>query len=911
MARRLFLIDAHSYLYQAFYAIRQLTAPDGTPVNAVYGFTNFLMRLFTEIRPDYIAVAMDAPGKTFRHEKYAPYKATRKEMPSELRAQIPLIREVIDAFGVPAFMVEGFEADDIIAAVAKHAEKEGIETFIVTRDKDAKQLLSDRVRMFNTRDDSAFAPEDLMREWGVAPAQVIDVLALMGDASDNIPGVPGVGEKTALKLVQEYGSLENVLANADKVKGKKLARNLREYAAQARMSREMIVLREDVPLEMDFEKWRPGEHIDVKNLTRLFEKMGFKRFLQSLAALEAARSAPQQAIETAIGRVEGDLGRIDSARYTLIDSEAAFERFLAELRGRDSFAVDTETTSEMPNLAKLVGVSFSWKEGEAFYLPLRAPDAPWLPDLAAALDALRPVLENESAARTGQNLKYDTIVLRRHGVRLRGAAFDTMVAAWLIDSSRTNYNIDALAADYLKYRKIPTSDLIGKGKNRITMDQVPVRKVCGYACEDVDIAWRLALALEPMLRREKLESLFRGVEMPLVGVLAEMEYNGVALDCKCLEQMSEELGRRIDGLAARIHETAGEEFNIASTQQLGEMLFKKRGLDPVRKTKTGYSTDAEVLETLARQSDDPLPALVLEWRQLAKLKSTYIDALPAMINPDTGRIHTSFNQTGTATGRLSSSDPNLQNIPIRTEIGRKIRRAFVAGGKDRALLTADYSQIELRMLAHLSGDESLTEAFLKGQDIHRHVASQVYGVPQSEVTPEMRRQAKAVNFGIIYGQSAFGLAREVGIPMPEARRFIDAYFARYSGVKKFLDGVVRSAESDGYVRTILDRKRPIPEITSQSPVHRSAAHRTAMNTVLQGSAADLIKVAMNSIHEKIRGRDDIKMVLQIHDELVFEVDSAAVDEHRKMVETEMTSAMKLRVPLKVDLSVGENWLEAD
>jgi DNA polymerase-1 len=912
MARKLFLIDAHSYLYQAFYAIRQLNAPDGAPVNAVYGFTSLLMRLFTEIRPEYIAVAMDSPGKTFRHERYEQYKATRKEMPTELRPQIPLIREVIEAFGVPVFAVPGFEADDIIAAIAKHAEKDGVETYIVTRDKDAKQLLSARVKMFNTKDDSAYTPEDLMREWGITPEQVVDLLALMGDHADNIPGVPGVGEKTALALIHEYGSLENVLKNADKVKGKKLGENLKQFADQARMSREMVVLRTDVPVQIeDIEKWRIRENMDTKKLAALFERMGFKRFLQNLARLrEGATPREEHAIETALLRVEGEVESIDPARYHLVDSAEAFEQLCAELRGREEFAVDTETTSAFPMQADLVGMSFSWKKGEAYYVAFRGPDLAWQAELRPALEALRPVLENPRAAKVGQNIKYDMLVLRRHGVEIRGALFDTMVAAWMIDSSRTAYGIDLLARDYLNYKKIPTSDLIGKGKNQVTMDQVPVKRVSEYACEDADIAWRLSRALEPMLKKEELQSLFRGVEMPLVNVLAEMEFNGVALDREFLAQMSREIGAQIDELAAAIYKEAGKEFNIASTQQLAEVL-QQRGLVLKKKTKTGFSTDAESLEILAKDTGDPLPARILDYRQLTKLKSTYIDALPAMINGETGRVHTSFNQTGTATGRLSSSDPNLQNIPVRTELGKKIRLAFVAGSPESVLLTADYSQIELRMLAHLSRDESLTRAFEEGQDIHRAVAAQVYGVEQGDVTPEMRRQAKAVNFGIIYGQSAFGLSREIGISIPDARKFIDAYFARYGQVRSFLDGVIRGAESDGFVRTILNRKRPIPEITSQSPAHRSAAHRTAMNTVLQGSAADLIKVAMNGIHEKIAGSGEIKMVLQIHDELVFEVAESKAEKYRDLVEKEMTGAMKLRVPLKVDIAIGRNWLEVN
>jgi DNA polymerase-1 len=913
MARKFFLIDGHSYLYQAFYAISRLNAPDGQPVNAVYGFTNLLVKLFTEIKPDYIAIAMDAPGKTFRHALFEQYKATRKPMPTELQSQIPIIREIMEAFGVPVLTLPGYEADDIIGALAKQAEKEGLETFIVTRDKDAKQLLSNRVCMFNTKDESAYTPEDLKREWGIEPQQVIDLLALMGDASDNIPGVPGVGEKTALALIHEFGSLENVLENADHVKGERVRENLKKYADQSRLSREMVALKIDVPVKMeDIEKWHPGANLDVAKLTSLFEKLGFKRFLHILAQLrQDAGTHEEKVIEKAIEHVDGPVETLDASHYHLVDSAQKFEHLLSLLRERESFALDTETTSRNPMEAELVGISFSWEKGQAYYVPFRAPDAAWLADARTALDALKPLLENARTEKVGQNLKYEVVVLRRNGIELRGTLFDTMVAAWLLDSSRTSYGIDFLAGHYLGYRKVPTSDLLGKGKNQVTMDTVPVKRVSDYACEDADIAWRLARALEPGLKEEELISLFRGVEMPLLNVLADMEYNGVALDREFLARMSKEIGEQIESLAAKIFTEAGGEFNISSTQQLAEILFKKRGLASVKKTKTSLSTDAEVLETLARETDDPLPGMVLEYRQLAKLKSTYIDALPEMINAATQRVHTSFNQTGTATGRLSSSEPNLQNIPVRTELGKKIRRAFVAGTPENVLLTADYSQIELRMLAHLSRDENLVQAFEEGQDIHRVVAAQVFGVKPDEVTPEMRQQAKAVNFGIIYGQSAFGLSKGIGISIPEAKKFIDAYFARYKKVKSFLEGVIRNAESDGFVRTILNRKRPIAEITSQSPVHRGAAHRTAMNTVIQGSAADLIKVAMNNIFEKIRGRAEIKMVLQIHDELVFEVMSNVADKYRDLVEKEMTSAMKLRVPLKVDITVGRNWLEVN
>ncbi|MFH1549933.1 MAG: DNA polymerase I [Planctomycetota bacterium] len=913
MGETLYLIDTNSVMYQAFYAIRRLDDPDGRPVNAVYGLTNLLMRLSGRAGAGYLVAAMDPPGKTFRHEKFSDYKATRKGMPSELAEQIPLIKELLEAFGVPVLLVEGFEADDVIATVTRAASDGNVETLIITRDKDAKQLLGPNVKLYNSRDESLYTEESLKEEMGLTPEQVVDFLGLSGDASDNIPGVPGVGPKTALKLLHEYGSLEKVLDNADGVKGKKLAENLKNFADQARLSKELARLRYDVPIEFDFEKCRLKPP-DARKLVPLFERLGFKRFLRELAGgKQAAKAeAASEVASEAVERMEGGMAEADSSGYHLVKTKEEFERLLAALRKQDEFALDTETTSRHPMNAELVGLSFSWREGEAWYVPVRGPDGATVLSAEYVLGALRPVLEDETKSKVGQNIKYDTIVLRNSGIGLRGISCDTMTAAWLLDSSRSNYGIDALAAEYLHYKKIPTSDLLGKKKSeQITMDLVPLERVCEYACEDADIAWRLGRHFIPLLEENNLLNLFMGVEMPLVYCLAELEFNGITLDTARLAKMSGEMEVQIESLASEIYKEAGEEFNIASTRQLSKILFEKRGLKPVRKTKTGYSTDVDVLEQLGRQTGDPLPALILEYRQVAKLKSTYVDALPAMVNSKTNRLHTSFNQTGTATGRLSSSDPNLQNIPVRTELGRAIRSAVLPRDGEQVLLTADYSQIELRMLAHLSEDEELCGAFLADQDIHRSVASRIYGVKPEDVTPEMRRQAKAVNFGIIYGQSPFGLSREVGISVPEAKTFIDAYFNRYRMVKTYFDSVLADAESEMFVRTILNRRRPLPEIRSQSPVHRSAARRAAMNTVLQGSAADLIKVAMNNIYERIAGDAAIKMILQIHDELVFEVKRNSLEKYRGIIEAEMSGAMRLRVPLKVNIAAGDNWLKAN
>ena len=927
MAETFYLIDTNSSMYQAFYGIRRLDDPAGNPVNAAYGIAALLMRLIGRAEAAYVAAAMDPPGKTFRHEKFADYKATRKPMPSDLADQIPIIQEIIQAFGVPLYMEAGFEADDVIATVARAADEHGLETRIVTRDKDAKQLLNERTHLYNSRDGALFTAETLREEMGLTPPQIVDFLGLSGDASDNIPGVPGVGPKTALTLLHEYGSVEEVLANADNVKGKKLAENLHKFAEQARLSRELAQLRYDVPVEIDIEKCRT-KPLDRNRLVELFERLGFKRFLKEIAgaAKDSAKTTPRptasalfatsapaapSAAAKAVERLEGDLATVDAGQYHLVNTEIGLDALVKLLSQQPEFSVDTETTSQDPMRAELVGLSFAWKAGEAYYVPVRAPEGEDALDVTAVLDALRPLLEDPDRGKVGQNIKYDIIVLRRNGVNLRGVACDTMVAAWLLDSSRAAYGIDNLAETHLRYRKIPTTDLIGKKRSeQITMDLVPSQKVSDYACEDADIAWRLKEKFEPMLEEAQLTGLFVGIEIPLIHCLAEMEFNGIALDEGRLAEMSKKLEGQIEALAAKIHDEAGEEFNIASTKQLAEILFDKRGLKPVRKTKTGFSTDVDVLEQLAYKTGDPLPEMILEWRGLTKLKSTYVDALPALRDPATGRVHTSFNQTGTATGRLSSSNPNLQNLPIRTETGREIRNCVVAR-EGCVLLTADYSQIELRMLAHLSEDPSLCEAFRQGEDIHRSVASQIFGVAPDEVTPEMRRQSKAVNFGIIYGQSPFGLSREVGIPMNQAKDFIDKYFARFDSVRAYFDGVLAEAEAEQSVRTILNRRRPLPEIVSQSPARRSAAQRAAMNTVLQGSAADLIKVAMNNIFARIEGDPAVKMLMQIHDELVFEIEKNSVAKYRAIVETEMSGAMRLHVPLKVNIADGTTWLKAE
>ena len=886
MTGKFFLVDGHSHLFRAFYALRGLAAPDGRPTNAVFGFTAMIRKLLDTRAPEFLAVAFDMPGPTFRHEMFPDYKATRDHPPDELRVQIPMAREVLDAMRIPVFARQGYEGDDVLGTLARQADEQGLDVYLVTSDKDAQQLLTPRVQMFDTKKDEVLTEKALRERDGIASGQVVDVMALSGDVTDNVPGVPKVGPKTALKLIREHGTLEEVLARALDMKASKLRENLIAFADQARLSKRLVTIDTHVPIEFDLEQCRVQPH-DLARMRPVYERFGFRQYLAG-TDVEPTR---------------------DDADYRQVDTSAAFDGFMKKLSAQKRFSLDLETTSAMPMEAHIVGLSFSWQAKQAWYLPVRAPLGEKTLDEKVVLAALTPILTDEGIEKIGQNLKYDAVVLRNHGVELRGIVFDTMIAAYVLDAERRRYGLAALAADMLDYRMIPIGDLIGSGKKQITMDRVPVETVCEYACADADIAWRLAERLEKQLRDQDMFELFSSIEMPLIPVLIEMEYNGIKLDGDVLKEMSGWLTGQIAELEKEIHKIAGEEFNVASPKQLSKILFEKLGLPVIRRTKTGPSTNSDVLKQLA--VGHKLPGLVLEFRQFSKLKSTYVDALPQMVNPATGNIHTSFNQTATATGRLSSSDPNLQNIPIRTELGERIRKAFVPSRPEYGLLTADYSQIELRILAHICADETLRRAFEEDQDIHRFVAAQINGVAPEEVTSAMRRAAKAVNFGIIYGLTPYGLSRDLRIPVGEAAGFIDEYFGRYPGVKRFIHETLEQAREAGYVSTLCGRRRSLPALNDSNRAVRSFAERAAVNTVIQGTAADMIKIAMARIHVRLREENvRARMLLQIHDELVFELPSEEHEQITAVVVEEMTGALELDVPIKVNVATGQNWQEA-
>ena len=885
--KSLYLIDGHALLYQSYYAIGAMTGPTGQPTNAVFGFVSTLLKILREKSPAYLAAVFDEKGPTFRHKAYEHYKAQRKPPPDDFISQIQPTREVLQAMGIPCFSTPGYEADDIIGAIAFRVRDSLDEIVIVTRDKDARQLLSDRVRMYDSRKDAFLDADALRQTENVAPHQVPDVMALSGDTSDNIPGVPGIGPKTALALIQEHGDLETVLAAAQDMPSSKRRQNLIEFADQARLSRQLAVIDTAAPVDFDLQQCARGE-LDGERLFAVFSRLGFRRFIDELASpTREERDRDYRAVRT---RDELD---------SLLDS----------LRRAGRISVDLETTSTNPVAAEICGLSFAWQACQAFYVPTRCVFEDDLLPLDDVLDALRPILADAKIEKTGQNLKYDLIVLSNHGVHMEGIVFDTMLASYLLNPGRRRHNIDDLAMEFLHLKKIPTVSLLGKGKQSRRIDEVPLEAVTEYACEDADVALRLTDVLEPRIHEAGLANLLTDVEIPLLYCLARMESIGIAIDVPYLEDLSGKLHRRLEKLEAGIHAVAGTPFNIDSPKQLAGVLFDDLGLTPVRKTKTGFSTDSAVLHELAAQHE--LPGLIIQYRETAKLLSTYVDALPRMIVPRTGRLHTSFNQTIAATGRLSSSEPNLQNIPVRTELGRQIRRAFVPADPDNVLLTADYSQIELRVLAHLSRDPSLVEAFNNHEDIHRAVAAEIFGVHLQDVTPEMRSRAKAVNFGVIYGQTAFGLSKSVSIPICDADDFINRYFARHPGVADFVDRTLEDTARQGFVTTLLNRRRYITGISEVRSRNLNLAERTAVNTVIQGSAADLIKLAMVRIHRIIeREKRPSRMLLQIHDELVFEIPRSGLDRDRDMIQREMAGACDLSVPVTVDVAFGGNWLEA-
>lgn len=889
------IVDANSLIFQVFHAIPEMTSPRGLPVNAVYGFARDVMFLLDKKKPDYFFVAFDVSAETFRHELYEDYKAQREEMPDDLRPQIEVIYRMLSALDVPVLGLEGFEADDILATVAELCQQREANCVLVTGDKDCRQLISDYVKVYNVRKNLLFGEDELAEEWGVRPDQVVDFQSLVGDSVDNVPGVPLIGPKIARELLERFDTLDAVLDNADQVSGKKRKQNLIDFRDQALLSRQLVRLDREVPIEIPWPLGRVA-NFEPSPAAELFEELGFRTFAKTIADKAPVPVEPM----------------VWDAQYELIDSLDALQRILQVARQQPSIALDLETTHPWPMWAELVGIVLGWEQGKAFYIPVRTPEGEPSLDQQAVLDLLRPLLEDPAIEKVGQNLKYETIVFGRNGIKLAGPRFDTMIASYLLDAGARAHGLDHLSRKYLRHETIKIASLIGTGKNQITMDQVPVDQVVEYACEDVDVTLRLRPILEEKLKAEELFELFQTVELPLIDVLASLETVGVSIDVDRLAELSEEYGREMDKVEREIYELAGREFNIASPKQLQEVLFDELKLPRQKRTQSGSSTDASVLEQLAREH--PLPAKILDYRQYAKLRGTYLDALPHMVNPQTGRVHASFNQVVAATGRLSSSDPNLQNIPIRTELGKEIRSAFVppvtADGTSWELLTADYSQVELRFLAHFSEDEALCEAFAREEDIHARVASEVYGVPLEEVTSAQRRSAKAVNFGVIYGLSSWGLARQLNIEQSEATEFIDGYFARYPRVGEFLSKVLADCAVKGYVKTILGRRRAIEGVRTRLRRQRNLPERTAINTVIQGSAADLIKLAMLAIHrrweqERLTGR----MLLQIHDELIFEVPSDQLRDIATLVSEEMAQVFSLKVPLKVDLASGKNWAE--
>ena len=911
---KLFLIDGSYLAYRSYFAFarRPLISKKGENTSAPFAFTRTLLKILDEEKPDYLAVVFDTAEPTFRHQTYAEYKATREKMPDEMAEQLPRIRQLLEAFRIPILEVPGYEADDVMATLAEKAKKQGMKVYLFSGDKDLLQLVGPNVRIYKPGrqgDDIQILDEQWIREnWGVEPAQVRDVLALAGDTSDNIPGVPGVGIKTATRLVQEGGSLEEMLRHPEKISNPKLREKIQQFAEQARLSYDLVKIDKNVPVEVDWESLKVREP-DYEKLLPLLKELEFYSILERF----------QKEQNDSDGGLKQD--------YRTVQTREAFDRFRQELAGQRSFVFDVETTHSDPLRSELVGLSFSWQEGEAFYIPVsqsqigeKNPPAGTLFDsvsprkevglpAADVLEALRPILEDPAYKKCGQNIKYDMLVLARYGIRVRGVDFDTMVASYLLDPSNHQHNLDSLCLEYLNYKKVPTSELIGKGKKQVTMREVPLEKISFYACEDADFTLRLRHVLEPKLKEAELYDLFMQVEIPLISVLKQMEWNGVALDVELLNRLSIRLEGELSRLEEQIYHQAGQKFNINSPQQLATILFEKLQLPTSRRTKTGYSTDVSVLEELAKIH--PIPKLILEYRQLAKLKSTYVDALPRLINPHTGRLHTSYNQTVAATGRLSSSNPNLQNIPIRTELGREIRKAFIPGQPDHVILDADYSQIELRIMAHLSGDERLLETFEKDLDIHAATAAEIFDIPLDQVTENHRRKAKEINFGIMYGMGKYGLASRLEISIEEAEAYIENYFRKYPRVREFIEKTIEEARARGYVTTLMNRRRYLPELNSSNRRMREFAERTAINTPIQGTAADLIKVAMIRIHDEFKQRKlRAMMIMQVHDELVFEVPERELEIVREVVVRNMEGALDLRVPIKVDVGVGKNWLEA-
>ena len=923
----LVLVDGSSYLYRAFHAFPPLTNSAGEPTGAMYGVLNMLKSLISQVQPSHIAVVFDAKGKTFRDEMFEQYKSHRPPMPDDLRKQIQPLHDIIRALGIPLLVIEGVEADDVIGTLAVAASKANQKVLISTGDKDMAQLVDDNIMLINTMNNTLLDRDAVIEKYGIPPELIIDYLALMGDSADNIPGVAGVGEKTALGLLQGIGSMAEIYANLDKVVelpirgAKKLGDKLLAEKEVADLSYRLATIKTDVDLDITPEQLTLGAS-NNDQLTEYFGRYEFKRWLNEVMNgadsitnnneqptkinhYQATPSLAQDNTDETLPAIQ-----IDRSRYETLLTEADLNRWVDKLKQAKLFALDTETDNLDYMAANLVGISFALENGEAAYLPLQLDylGAPKTLEKTTALSLLKPVLENPAIQKVGQNFKYDLTIFARNGIDVQGVAFDTMLESYVLNSTG-RHNMDDLAKRYLGHQTISFEEIAGKGKNQLTFNQIPLEQAAEYAAEDADVTMKLQQVLWEKLSKEpSLEKLFKEMELPLLGVLSRMERRGVLIDSDALFLQSNEIANRLSELEEQAYVLAGQPFNLASTKQLQEILFDKLGLPVIQKTPKGApSTNEEVLEELAFSHE--LPKVLVEHRGLSKLKSTYTDKLPQMVNPQTGRVHTSYHQAVTATGRLSSSDPNLQNIPIRNEEGRRIRQAFIAR-EGFTVVAADYSQIELRIMAHLSQDQGLINAFTQGKDIHRSTAAEIFGVALDEVTSEQRRNAKAINFGLIYGMSAFGLSRQLGIGRADAQSYMDLYFKRYPGVQTFMHDIREKAKAQGYVETLFGRRLYLPDINSSNGMRRKAAERVAINAPMQGTAADIIKRAMIQLDQKLQNDPDIAMIMQVHDELVFEVRSEKVAFYSELIKTQMESAADLVVPLIVDVGQGTNWDEA-
>ena len=918
----LILVDGSSYLYRAYHAFPPLTNSENEPTGAMYGVLNMLRSLLMQFQPTHAAVVFDAKGKTFRDELFESYKSHRPPMPEDLRAQIEPLHAMVKAMGLPLLVVPGVEADDVIGTLAREAEQAGRHVLISTGDKDMAQLVTPSITLINTMNNTVLGPDEVVSKYGVPPELIIDFLALMGDSSDNIPGVPGVGEKTAQALLQGLGGLDVLYANPEKIAelsfrgAKTMAAKLQANEDMARLSYQLATIKIDVDLVLNCDSLalQPPE---TEALLALFKKYEFKRWTADVASgvwLNAkVKKAPASSVPVSETAAKVEVGRVlaDEHYVTILDEET-LNAWIKQLEKAPFFAFDTETDSLDNVSANLIGLSFAIEPGQAAYVPVAHdyPDAPEQLDRDRVLALLKPLLENESALKVGQNLKYDRGILDNYDIELRGIAFDTMLESYLLNSVVGRHDMDSLASRWLNHKTITFEEIAGKGKKQLTFNQIDLEQAGRYAAEDADVTLQLHLKMWPELEKEPGPlNIFNELEIPLVPVLSRIERNGVKIDPAVLHAHSQELAQRLVELEQQAHEIAGEPFNLSSPKQLQTILFEKQGIKPLKKTPGGApSTSEEVLEELAL--DHPLPKVILQYRGLSKLKSTYTDKLPLMISAKTGRVHTSYHQAVTATGRLSSSDPNLQNIPVRSEEGRRIRQAFIAS-KDCLIVSADYSQIELRIMAHLSRDKGLLDAFAQGKDIHQATAAEVFSLPLEEVTAEQRRRAKAINFGLIYGMSAFGLSRQLNIPRKESQKYMDLYFERYPGVREYMERTREQAKEKGYVETLDGRRLWLPDINATNGARRAAAERAAINAPMQGTAADIIKKAMIAVDQWLEDeRPPVKMIMQVHDELVFEVHKDSLDGVVKKLHLLMENSMRLDVPLLVEVGSGNNWDEA-